>query len=222
MYVASVFKRLCDVATLGFQFVYVFVLRPTHVHRNRQRKFNIENLNGNIIEFTLWDEMAKHFKQVDLEKMKQPVIITVSACHVSEYKDYQLAASQATYYYLNPNIPEAEESRVQSQTPRTPSFRLIICKYPYEDIEQDKLRNRFLLKTLMEQNPQSYKVHSRSNNHQHKHKHGLVLHIMSPMQQGSDKSSRQLHLLRPQTTAGPIFQRAGRKVQANQPKEDTI
>ncbi|GJX46209.1 DNA helicase [Tanacetum coccineum] len=76
-----------------------------------RRKIEIENLNGNIIEFTLWDKMAEHFEQADLEKMEQPVIIAVNSCRVSKYKDYQLAVSPTTYYYLNPNIPEAEESR---------------------------------------------------------------------------------------------------------------
>ncbi|GJT39169.1 DNA helicase [Tanacetum coccineum] len=38
------------------------------------RKIEIENLNGNIIELTLWDEMAEHFRQADLEKMEQPAI----------------------------------------------------------------------------------------------------------------------------------------------------
>ncbi|GJW78667.1 DNA helicase [Tanacetum coccineum] len=119
-----------------------------------RRKIDVENLNGNIIEFTLWDEMAKHFEQADLEKMEQLVIIAVSSCLNSKYIDYQLAASPTTYYYLNPNISEAEESRIL-RIPGNPP--IIIYKFPYEDIEQEKLRNMFLLKTLMEQNPQSYK-----------------------------------------------------------------
>nr|GEX32097.1 nucleic acid-binding, OB-fold protein [Tanacetum cinerariifolium] len=51
-----------------------------------RRKINIENLNGNIIEFTLWDEMAEHFEQADLEKMEQLVIIAVSSCRISKDK----------------------------------------------------------------------------------------------------------------------------------------
>ncbi|GJY66276.1 hypothetical protein Tco_0468514 [Tanacetum coccineum] len=34
---------------------------------------------------------------------------------------------------------------------------LIICKLPYQDVQQEKIRNRFPLKTIMEQNPNSYK-----------------------------------------------------------------
>ncbi|GKA99883.1 nucleic acid-binding, OB-fold protein [Tanacetum coccineum] len=73
------------------------------------RKQNKSALN--IIEFTLWDQMAEHCAQADLEKMEQPVIIAVSFCRISKYRDYQLAATPATYYYLNPNIPEAETTR---------------------------------------------------------------------------------------------------------------
>nr|GEV25871.1 nucleic acid-binding, OB-fold protein [Tanacetum cinerariifolium] len=38
------------------------------------RKIDIENLNGNIVELTLWDEMAEHFGQAKLETMEQPAI----------------------------------------------------------------------------------------------------------------------------------------------------
>ncbi|GJY89426.1 DNA helicase [Tanacetum coccineum] len=78
--------------------------------QSTRRKIEIKNLNGNIIKLTLWNEMAKHFGQADFKKMDQPVIIAASSCRVSKYKDYQLAASPTTYYYLNPNIPEAQES----------------------------------------------------------------------------------------------------------------
>ncbi|GJS43970.1 nucleic acid-binding, OB-fold protein, partial [Tanacetum coccineum] len=122
-----------------------------------RRKIEIENLNRNIIELTLWDEMAKHFDQADIKNMEQPVIIAVSSCQVSEYRDYQLSASLATYYYLNPNIPEAAESRAVFKARYEDSPTLIICKLPYQDIQQEKTRNKFPLKTIMEHNPNSYK-----------------------------------------------------------------
>ncbi|GJT86490.1 nucleic acid-binding, OB-fold protein [Tanacetum coccineum] len=105
---------------------------------------------GNIIELTLWDEMAEHFAQADIEKMEQPVMISVSSCRVSKYRDYQLVATSATYYYLNPNIPEAEESRVLYRAQHQETPPIIICKFSYEDIEQEKLRDRFKLKALMD------------------------------------------------------------------------
>nr|GEV65924.1 hypothetical protein [Tanacetum cinerariifolium] len=119
---------------------------------------DIESLNGNIVELTLWDEMAEHFGQAKLEIMEQPVIIAVSSCRVSKYRYYQLTATPATFYYLNPKIPEAETSRhlYKAKYEQTPP--LIVCKFPYEDIEQEKQRNRLPLKTLLEQNPQTYKA----------------------------------------------------------------
>ncbi|GJS14941.1 hypothetical protein Tco_0409413 [Tanacetum coccineum] len=74
----------------------------------------------------------------------------------SDHSDY-LAATSATYYYLNPIIPEAEESRALYKVRHQQNPPLIICKYPYKNIQQEKLRNRFPLQTIMEQNPESYK-----------------------------------------------------------------
>ncbi|GJS47762.1 nucleic acid-binding, OB-fold protein [Tanacetum coccineum] len=120
--------------------------------QSTRRKIDIENLNGNIIELALWDEMAEHFGQPDFEKMDQPVIIAADSCRVSKYRDYQLAASPTTYYYLNPNIPEAQESRAMFKSRYQETPPLIICKLLYQDIEKE-IRNRYPLKTLMEQNP---------------------------------------------------------------------
>ncbi|GKA42124.1 nucleic acid-binding, OB-fold protein [Tanacetum coccineum] len=128
---------------------------PNTTHSKR-RKLEIENLNWKIIELTLWDEMAEHFGLADFQKMQQPVIIAVSSCRVSKYRDYQLAASPATYYYLNPNIPEAQESRAVFKSKYEETPPLIISKLPYQDIEKEKLKNRYPLKTIMEQNPASY------------------------------------------------------------------
>nr|GEV81281.1 DNA helicase [Tanacetum cinerariifolium] len=50
-----------------------------------KRKFEIENLNGNILECTLWDEMANHFGEADIHSMGQPVIIAISSCRVLKY-----------------------------------------------------------------------------------------------------------------------------------------
>ncbi|GJR68311.1 nucleic acid-binding, OB-fold protein [Tanacetum coccineum] len=87
-----------------------------------RRKIKIENLNGNIVECTLWDEMANHFGEADIHSMEQPSQLLCN--FKARYKDTSL---------------------------------LTICKYPHKDVQQDKTRNRFPLKTIMDQNPQSYK-----------------------------------------------------------------
>nr|GEV32729.1 nucleic acid-binding, OB-fold protein [Tanacetum cinerariifolium] len=45
-----------------------------------RRKVDIENVKGNITEFTMWDDMAKQFKKEEIQKLPPPVIIVVSSC----------------------------------------------------------------------------------------------------------------------------------------------
>nr|GEU96890.1 ribonuclease H-like domain, reverse transcriptase, RNA-dependent DNA polymerase [Tanacetum cinerariifolium] len=77
-------------------------------------------IGGNVVEFTMWDEMAENFDRLILEAMEQPVIIAV-------------------------------HGKISNEHP------LRICKHPFENPEQEKLRNIFPLKTLLKQNPESYK-----------------------------------------------------------------
>lgn len=41
--------------------------------------------SGNVVEFTMWNEMADEFEKADLDTMEQPIIIAVSSCRVSKY-----------------------------------------------------------------------------------------------------------------------------------------
>nr|GFB63262.1 replication protein A 70 kDa DNA-binding subunit [Tanacetum cinerariifolium] len=41
---------------------------------------------GNIVEFTMWDEMARQFKKGEIERLARPVITIVSSCCVSKFK----------------------------------------------------------------------------------------------------------------------------------------
>ncbi|GKE15148.1 DNA helicase, partial [Tanacetum coccineum] len=72
------------------------------------RKVDIENLDGNVVEFTMWDDLAKQFNKEEIEKLLRPIIIAVSSCKVPKYRDLQLSATSATYYYINPQTPEAK------------------------------------------------------------------------------------------------------------------
>ncbi|GJY45720.1 chaperone protein DnaJ 10 [Tanacetum coccineum] len=69
--------------------------------------------SGNIIELTLWDEMATNFDKEALELLEKPVIIVISFCRVSKYRNVQLqlSATSVTHCYLNPHIQEAKECR---------------------------------------------------------------------------------------------------------------
>nr|GEX56395.1 nucleic acid-binding, OB-fold protein [Tanacetum cinerariifolium] len=106
--------------------------------------------------------MANHFGEADINSMEQPVIIVISSCRVLKYTDCQLSASSATYYYLNPKMPEAQESRALFKARYEETPPLTIYKHPHKDVQQDKTRNMFPLKTIMDQNPQSYKIRTTS------------------------------------------------------------
>ncbi|KAJ9567245.1 hypothetical protein OSB04_003211 [Centaurea solstitialis] len=81
-----------------------------------RRILNVENLNGNVIEVTMWDQMASEFDDTIFETMPQPIILAISSRRVTRYKaeilithgiiDLQLSATPATHYYFNPNIQE--------------------------------------------------------------------------------------------------------------------
>ncbi|GKB48401.1 hypothetical protein Tco_0899154, partial [Tanacetum coccineum] len=45
-----------------------------------RRKVDIENLDGNITDFTVWDDMAREFDKNLVETMEEPVIIVVISC----------------------------------------------------------------------------------------------------------------------------------------------
>ncbi|GKD97887.1 hypothetical protein Tco_1381784, partial [Tanacetum coccineum] len=59
--------------------------------------------------------LTEHFEQGEIQNMEQPVITAVNSCRVAKYKDYHLAATPATYYYLNPKIPQADESHANKK-----------------------------------------------------------------------------------------------------------
>ncbi|GJX72790.1 nucleic acid-binding, OB-fold protein [Tanacetum coccineum] len=93
------------------------------------RKLDIENLSGNVVELTLWDEMAINFQKAEFDLMQKLVIIDV--------KLGQLLAEFTTKYNLKPPLE--------------------ICKTKYEDPHKEKSRNKYPLSTLLQENLDSYK-----------------------------------------------------------------
>ncbi|GJV45250.1 DNA helicase [Tanacetum coccineum] len=134
-------------------------LRGANTNLKVLRKMDIKNLNGNVVELALWDDMAHNFKKNEYELMEKPVIIAVSSCKVSLYEGMlQLTATNATHYYLNLDIPHLEEFRSEYKAQHEENPPLEISKERCHDLEQEKLRNRFPLSTLMQQNPETYRV----------------------------------------------------------------
>nr|GEW63566.1 reverse transcriptase domain-containing protein [Tanacetum cinerariifolium] len=113
-------------------------------------------IGGNVIEFTMWDEMAENFDRLILEAMEQPVIITVSSCHV-KIQRLPLGNLPCNLLLSKPHHSRGRTitCRVHGKISNEPPLR--ICKHLFENPEQEKLRNIFPLKTLLKQNPESYK-----------------------------------------------------------------
>ncbi|GKA28908.1 hypothetical protein Tco_0715153, partial [Tanacetum coccineum] len=104
------------------------------------RNLDIENLN-NVVELALWDDMVHNFKKTKYDSMEKLVIIAVSSCKVSLYGD----------------IPHLEEFRSQYKAQQKVNPPLVISKERCHDLSQEKMRNRFALSTLMQQNPDTYR-----------------------------------------------------------------
>nr|GEW03215.1 DNA helicase [Tanacetum cinerariifolium] len=68
------------------------------------RKEEIENLDGNILEFTMWDDIVKQFNKQEIQKLTPPIIIAAAPV---ELQNTELTATPVTYYYINPRTPEA-------------------------------------------------------------------------------------------------------------------
>ncbi|KAI3506011.1 hypothetical protein L1887_28364 [Cichorium endivia] len=58
-----------------------------------------------MVQFTMWDAMARSFDKECYDSIPKSVMIDVTSCH-----ELQLSATQATYYYLNPNIEEVKQA----------------------------------------------------------------------------------------------------------------
>ncbi|GKC94108.1 hypothetical protein Tco_1159550, partial [Tanacetum coccineum] len=105
----------------------------------------------------MWDELAKQFKKDEIEKLPRPIIIAVSSCSVSKYRDVQLETTPVTFYYKNPQTQEAADAYTMFKEKYEFNPHLQVCKYRYVDPEQEKTRNRQTLYTLLQQDPTSYK-----------------------------------------------------------------
>ncbi|GKD09836.1 DNA helicase [Tanacetum coccineum] len=152
MIVTSLMSRLIEVQIItGIRVgdkVYIHRIPLTHkdpnlsftFKRTQSRAISFTDC-GNVVEFTMWDDLAKQFNKEEIEKLSRPIIIAVSSCKVSKYRDLQLSATSATYYYINPQTPEAKYAYTE---------------YRYENLEQEKLRNRQTLHTLIQQNPETF------------------------------------------------------------------
>ncbi|PWA80597.1 replication protein A 70 kDa DNA-binding subunit [Artemisia annua] len=121
------------------------------------RKVEIQNLNRISIELTLWDDLAEAFKKDEIDTLERPILIAISSCRVTRFRNnLQLSSTPASYYYINPRIPQLEEYRAQYREVFNLKTPLEIVRQPYKDREKEKFRNRFPLALLLGETPKTY------------------------------------------------------------------
>ncbi|GJY05974.1 hypothetical protein Tco_0371914 [Tanacetum coccineum] len=102
-------------------------------------------------------DVGRTCKAVNKEKITPPIIIAISSCRVIKYKDVQLSTTSATHYYINLRTPEAEYAYTAFKQKYSLNPPLQVTKYCYEDPEQEKIRNKQTLSTLLQQHPAIFK-----------------------------------------------------------------
>ncbi|PWA88207.1 helitron helicase-like domain-containing protein [Artemisia annua] len=128
---------------------------PT-TNRVLRRNIDVQNLNGNVLTFTIWNEMAMDFPLQLLSELSRPVIIAVSSCWARRFGGgLQLSATPATHYYLNPNIEEAERIRQMYTDMMLPIPPLQIPVPGTHQLEQPGARHLSQLNELMQAGPES-------------------------------------------------------------------
>ncbi|GJR46962.1 nucleic acid-binding, OB-fold protein [Tanacetum coccineum] len=121
------------------------------------RKVDIEDLDGNIVEFTMWDELATQFDKKEIEKLTPPIIIAVSSCRVTRYK-----ATPATHYYINPQTAEAKRVYTIFKEKYNSNPPLQIAKYRCQDPDEcskasNKLNDTYVCEDHGKQDPVTYR-----------------------------------------------------------------
>ncbi|PWA56645.1 nucleic acid-binding, OB-fold protein [Artemisia annua] len=118
------------------------------------RRIEIQNLNRNSVELTLWDDLAESFPKEKIDALEKPVIIAVSSCRVGRFRNnLQLSSTPATYYYINPAIPELTQYKAEYKAAFDLNPPLQVVRHPYQDKEQEKMRNRIPFSKLLTENP---------------------------------------------------------------------
>ncbi|PWA67511.1 hypothetical protein CTI12_AA317600 [Artemisia annua] len=107
------YKQLtANVGKQDIPFIY-----PIH-NSSRSRRQDSKSVSGsncrNSVELTLWDDLAESFPKGKIDALEKPIIIAVSSCRVARFRNnLQLSSTPATYYYINPDIPELPQYRAE-------------------------------------------------------------------------------------------------------------
>ncbi|PWA94580.1 hypothetical protein CTI12_AA059010 [Artemisia annua] len=128
-------------------------------NQSRLRKVEIQNLNRISIELTLWDDLADKFEKHEIERLERPIIIAVSSFRVTKFlkRDLQLTSTPATYYYINPDIPDLQQYKAAYKALYQEKEPLCVTRYRLNDTEQEQQKNRILFQQLFSHKAASYK-----------------------------------------------------------------
>ncbi|GKB28260.1 DNA helicase, partial [Tanacetum coccineum] len=126
-----------------------------------RRNIKIENLNGNIVECTLWDEMANHFGEADIHSMEQPVIIAISSCRVSKYTGTPSLASAAINQSTEEeqNTQKDKEKCTAGEGVTPPPSQSTVTGAAKNNEESDRPRGTSAKRALFDQQSSKSKKH---------------------------------------------------------------
>ncbi|PWA82240.1 replication protein A 70 kDa DNA-binding subunit [Artemisia annua] len=104
---------------------------------NSGEKEKIGNPNRN--QLTLWADLAEKFNKDTIDALEKPIIIAVTSYRVSRYSNnLQLSSTPATYFYINPKIPQLEQYRAEYRELHNLKPPLPVVRQPFQDREQEK------------------------------------------------------------------------------------
>ncbi|GJX19950.1 hypothetical protein Tco_0222627 [Tanacetum coccineum] len=96
--------------------------------------------------FTMWDGMSQESDKRLVGMMESHVILTASS------------SSQVGHHHFNLEFPRVGRCRPTYMQQYNFIPPLKVCKYQFPDLEKEKVKNRYSLALLPEQNPDSYKA----------------------------------------------------------------
>ncbi|GJS87902.1 DNA helicase [Tanacetum coccineum] len=118
--------------------------RDASMAQKYRRKVDTKNVEGKIIEFTMWDDMEKQFSKEEIQKLPPQSSllsalaenkIAIPQCAMT---NIQLAATPATHYYINPWAPEAEYIYTVFKQKCNLNPPLQVSKYQFKDLKARK------------------------------------------------------------------------------------
>ncbi|RXH81052.1 hypothetical protein DVH24_004966 [Malus domestica] len=76
----------------------------------KKRNLNLQNIRGETVRVTLWEEIATNFEDSGYQSLPPPIFIALTNLKVKQYLGkLVLGTTGSTVYFFNPNIPQLSE-----------------------------------------------------------------------------------------------------------------